>query len=158
MEIYQNIQKSELFMKCWKISFKWRKKCNFKHSFKKYWCSNMVLCNTSFMLKAQELVYSQISFKIWLPKANSPAVIVQNPCASLRHVYGTLNCKLTANSGTTWPHLCWPWCTKIRNTFKVFVLPVLALAIYPVASKSPVVCVQICSLCPYVLSFSGRSL
>lgn len=94
----------------------------------------MVLCNASFMLKAQELVYSQISFKIWLPKANSPAVIVQNPCASLRDVYGTLNCKLTANSGTTWLHLCWPWCTKTRNTLKVFVLPVLALAIYPVAS------------------------
>lgn len=52
IEIYQNIQKSELFPKCWKRSFKWGKKYHFKYSFKKYWCSNMVLCNASFTLKA----------------------------------------------------------------------------------------------------------
>lgn len=155
MEIYQNIQKSELFMKSWKSSFKWGKKCHFKHSFKKYWCSNVVLCNASSMLKAHE--YSQISFKIWLSKANSRAVIVQNTCASMRDVCATLNCKLTASSGTMWLHLCWPQCAKPKDTLKIFVLPVLALALYTVASESPMVCVQRSSLGLCELSLSGRS-
>lgn len=38
----------------------------------------MVLCNGSYMHEAASLLYSQISFKSGLPKADRPAVIAQN--------------------------------------------------------------------------------
>lgn len=101
--------------------------------------------------------FEPIYFKSWLPKADSPAVVVQNTSASVRDICSALSCKLALSSGAMCVCLCWPQHSKSRNTLELFVLPALALAICIMASKNPLVWLQMSSLGLHDLSFAERS-